>query len=163
MKQPPRPARPARVWTIAGLILAVALLAALVAVLGAHLAGGSAGEPPATATIDPRLVLHPRHVPISGTLAGGTLSGNLYPGLPGPNTIELHASPPTQARHLDLVATMPGMQMVPARARLTLRHGAYRGTVALPMFGGYLARLSVVGSDGITGTVRLLVPLALGQ
>jgi hypothetical protein len=163
MKKPPRPSRPSRSRTIAGLILVVALLAALAAVLGTHLAGGSAGAPPVTPTIDPRLVLHPRHVPISGTLGGSALNGNLYPGLTGPNTIELHATPPTSANHLDLVATMPGMQMVPARTRLTLRGGAYRGTVTLPMFGGYLARLSVVGSGGITGTVHLLVPLALGQ
>ena len=163
MKRSPRPPRSSRSRIIAGLILVIALLAALAIVLGAHLAGGSANAPPATPTIDPRLVLHPQHVPITGSMDGTTLSGDLYPGLPGPNSLELHAAPPRSDGRIDLIATMPGMRMVPARAQLILHGGAYRGTVSLPMFGAYVAHLRAGKSNGLAGTVRLLVPLTLGQ
>ena len=144
------------------MILVIALGAALAVALATHLGGSTAETPTATPTIDPRLILHPRHVPITGILAGSTLSGDLYPGLPGSNSLELRASPATTASHVDLIATMPGMQMVPARSKLTLQGGAYHGTMTLPMFGQYVAHLTA-SSGGITGTARLVVPLALGQ
>ena len=150
---------------VAATLLGAALLAAL---LGSHLARGSSSAAPVVPTVDPRLVLHAHRVPLAGTLAGRTLRGSLYPGFPGANTIQLAApertaGTRTSAAHLDLIAVMPGMRMVPARARLQLREGVYGGVIALPMFGTYRARLTLgLGGPPQHGTVQLSLPLTLG-
>lgn len=163
--RPQRTNRPRRSVPAFGTALLVALLAAL---LGSLLARGSSIAPATSPPIDPRLVLHAHHVPIAGTLAGSTLRGSLYPGFPGANTIQIAASGHTSATdghpaHLDLVVVMPGMGMVPARARLELRDGVYRGVIALPMFGTYSTQLTeTVGSMHRHGRARLSLPLLLG-
>ena len=159
-----RPLRPTS--ALAGAALSATLLATL---LSSHIARGSSSPPVASPTADPRLVLHARHVPIAGTLGGGTVRGSLYPGFPGVNTLQIGAPErPAPARghdaHLDLVVVMPGMRMAPTTARLGWRDGAYRGVIALPMFGTYHARLTL-GPAGSAqrGTARLSLPLALGH
>jgi|GEM_PF-1244769 len=155
-----------RLPRVAATLLVAALLAAM---LGSHLARGSSSAAPAMPTVDPRLVLHAHHVPIAGTLAGRTLRGSLYPGFPGTNTIQIAAPGRASATnvhpaHLDLVVVMPGMGMVPARARLQLREGVYGGVIALPMFGTYSARLTeTVGSMQRHGKAGLSLPLLLGS
>jgi hypothetical protein len=60
--------------------------------------------------------------------------------------------------------TMPGMAMRPLRATLRGQAGRYRGTVVLPMFGTYLARVLLATPHGQRqGTLRLDVPLDLSH
>ena len=102
------------------------------ALRGSQFARGSSSVPPASPAVDPRLLLHAHRVPSAGTLAGSTLRGSLYPGFPGASTIQIAApdqmTPPgTSGARFELVAVMPGMRMIPARARLQLRDGVYHG------------------------------------
>lgn len=146
---------------VAATLLVAALLAAL---LSSHLAHGSSSAAPAGPTADSRLVLHAHRVAVAGTLAGVALRGSLYPGFPGTNTIQIAAPRGAPAAQIELVATMPGMAMVPTRVRLAQRGGVYRGAIALPMFGIYRADLTrTAGAVRSHGSARLIVPLILGN
>ena len=137
--------------------------------LGVHFTQGSSSAPAATPTVDPRLVLRAHTVPVTGTLAGTTLHGTLYPGFPGANTIQITAPDlggmaDGASAYIDVVATMPGMRMIPVSARLQAHNGAYSGTLPLPMFGVYTARLTLVhGAEHQHGTAQLSLPLTIGQ
>jgi hypothetical protein len=64
------------------------------------------------------------------------------------------------AGSLTLTASMPGMNMPPIRAVLRPHGGMFTGTVTLPMFGDYLAALTLRGPAGpATGTIILQLPL----
>ena len=106
---------------------------------------------------------------VAGTLTGGArVSGTLYPALPGVSMLHLWVTNPGGrgggvTGRLEVAASMPGMAMPPATATLVERVGDYQGTIALPMFGRYVARIIVVTRRGRRhGAVTLDVPLALG-
>jgi len=92
--------------------------------------------------------------PVAGTLTDGErVSGMLYPALPGVNTLHLRVENRGSGiagavGRAEVAALMPGMAMRPAMATLVERAGAYRGTIALPMFGRYAARIVVVTRQG---------------
>ncbi len=115
------------------------------------------------------LVVRGHTQPVAGTLTGGTrVSGTLYPALPGANTLYLRVENPGSGGagmvgRAEVAASMPGMAMRPAMATLVGRAGGYQGTIALPMFGHYAARIVMVTRQGRRqGTLRLDVPLAPG-
>ncbi|MCA1598267.1 MAG: hypothetical protein LC769_04475 [Chloroflexi bacterium] len=149
-------------------VLVGGLLLALLGVVGVTLRGGAprAVAPAATPTIDPRLVIRPRSVPVRAPLTDGAEArGTLYPAYPGRNTLHLvirwHGRPLSPTAPLTLVATMRGMAMRPIQATLVARGGSYAGTVTLPMFGAYQARIAVVTPHGRahgTLTLRLSLP-----
>src|SRR6185437_4716574 len=64
------------------LVVVLVIVAVLIAVRTSRSASSG---PLATPTFDPRLVLHPQYVPVSGNAGGVTLHGSLYPGYPGRN------------------------------------------------------------------------------
>lgn len=141
----------------------------LMLVLGLALLGGGRslfGEaaPAATPTVDPRLIIRARTVPIASILSRGVrLSGTFYPAYPGRNTLRLSvlggAAPPQGAR-LTLSATMPGMAMRPIRATLAARGHGYAGAMMLPMFGTYRAGVVVQTARGrATGVITLTLTL----
>ena len=121
---------------------------------------------PAGSAIDPRLIVHASTAPVAAVLPGGLrLAGTVYPTMPGPNTVRVVVSGPSAGRSLkgrvELIATMSGMAMRPARATLVPRHGAYSGVLTLPMFGRYVARIDVVTPVGrIAGKMVIDIPLA---
>src|SRR5207245_2216367 len=76
------------------LVLGSGLLVALFVGGAALVAVGQQAAPPAvpaaTPTVDPRLIVRPRTMPIAGTLSNGLhLDGTLYPAYPGRNTLYL--------------------------------------------------------------------------
>ena len=151
-------------------LLGAGVLIVLLGIVGVALRRSgtpSAAAPIATPTIDPRLVIHARTVPVSATLTlGAQLRGTLYPAYPGRNTLHLvirrHGGVLAPSAPVTLVATMPGMAMRPIRATLLPRGSGYTGAVTLPMFGSYLARVAVATPDGrASGTLPL--PLTLPQ
>ncbi len=96
------------------------------------------------------------------------LSGTLSLALPGANTLTLTLSGASDdkgkdtAGTLGLRITMPGMAMAPVRVALRGRAGYYRGTLILPMFGAYVARVDLVAGRGRwQGGMPLLVPLVI--
>jgi hypothetical protein len=155
------------------LVLAVLLVVLVVAAIILFMARsndasnttGPTNSPAATATIDPRLILHPRTMPLSATLGNGIhLRGTLSPSLPGTNTITLGLtqtqSAATLPKYIDLVITMPGMRMSPIHERLNFQKGAFTGAIRLPMFGAYTAQVKFVTADGPrSGNLNLIVPL----
>jgi hypothetical protein len=121
---------------------------------------------PAVPTVDPRLILLPRHVPVHGTLAGGAaIAGSIYPGIPyRNNTIQIVV---TRGGHA-LAATggatfrvsMVGMRMLPVKAALRPAGAGIGGTLYLPMFGSYSGPITVATSSGsLTGTIEITAPL----
>ena len=147
-------------------------------VLGIVLAGLSplwivASRRAAAATIQSRvtsqLVVRGHHQVVDAMLDRGMrIHGVLYPALPGVNAVDVTlkgaarttdvAGPGT----LELEALMPGMAMRPARATLRGRDGRYRGNLALPMFGTYVARVVLATPRGRwRGPMYLTVPLTL--
>jgi len=124
----------------------------------------------AAPTVDPRLVVRGHDQPVFGMLAGGArLRGTLYPALPGANTVRLRTEDlggedtgaPGRA---EIVAAMPGMAMHPVTTTLAAHAGRYQGTIALPMFGRYTARIVVTTRRGRRhGTLTLDVPLMTGR
>lgn len=118
-------------------------------------------------TIDPRLVLHAQSVPFAAELSGGAyLTGTLYPGLPGPNTLHMRVHIANGSRatngHVRITAVMPGMTMTPQTATLTARNGEYAGVLSLSMFGSYRARIiAVTPSGSYSGNVTLSLPFSL--
>ncbi|HVC81661.1 MAG TPA: hypothetical protein VNL35_14310 [Chloroflexota bacterium] len=139
----------------------------IVAVLIAVRASRSASSgPPATPTFDPRLIVHPQYVPLSGNAGGVTLHGSLYPGYPGRNTLRVTpaAGAIAPGSYLELVAVMPGMGMIPVKGRLAAANGAYKGDLSLPMFGNYVATVTLVtGTHRLRGTAYLSLPLTVGR
>ncbi len=121
-----------------------------------------ATTPAATPTIDSRLIIHARTVPIEGRLAPGAWArGTLYPAYPGRNTLRLmvqrrgRALSPCASFAL-MTVTMPGMAMAPIHARLPGSGCRYSGAITLPMFGAYRAQIKVATPDGpATGTITL--------
>lgn len=97
------------------------------------------------------------------------LGGALYPALPGANTLHLRveaaASTGAGARGtLTLRIVMPGMAMRPIRVTLHEYVGEYRGTIVLPMFGLYIARVVLATPRRQWhGMMRLEVPLVLSH
>ncbi len=154
-------------WTGLG-ALAISLL--LVG-CGGRVGAGAAepARPGPTGASRGALVVRGHTQPIGGTLTGGArVSGTLYPALPGVNMLHLRIEGPGGrgagvAGRLEVAASMPGMAMSPTMATLVERVGDYQGTIALPMFGRYVARIVVVTPRGRRqGTLTLDVPLALG-
>jgi hypothetical protein len=166
-----RSPRPSRVLTYATLAMAVVVIVVAVILVfssrstGASNTARSTLVPAATPTIDPRLILHPRALPLSAALANGIhLGGTLSPSIPGPNTITLRVTrandTAARATSIELVITMPGMSMAPIHERLDPQKGAYTGVVRLPMFGVYTAHVRYMAADGPqAGTLNLTVPL----
>jgi hypothetical protein len=149
-------------------LIAVPLLAIGVGA-GAFAAHGSqqASAPtPAVPTIDPRLILLPRHVPVHGTLTGGAaISGSIYPGIPyRTNTIQIAV---TRGGHAlaasggaSFSVSMIGMRMLPVKAALHPAGSGYAGTFFLPMFGSYRGPITLTTSGGsLTGTIEITAPL----
>lgn len=164
---PVSPSRRRWGWPVVVLLGGSVLLVLLGVGVALHAGVGSSGAaaPAATPTIDPRLIIHPRTVPIVATLSHGVqVSGTLYPAYPGRNTLRLvlrwQGGVLAPAAPLTLVATMPGMAMAPIRARLAGHDLHYSGGVTLPMFGAYRAQIRILTPSGpSTGTVML--PLTL--
>jgi len=106
--------------------------------------------------------------PVAGTLAGGgRVRGTLYPALPRANTLRLRVDGAgvgaAASGRMEVAAAMPGMAMRPATATLAARGGRYQGTIVLPMFGRYAARVVVVTPRARRrGTLTLDAPLTLG-
>ncbi|HXT36375.1 MAG TPA: hypothetical protein VN837_12430 [Chloroflexota bacterium] len=145
------------------LVVVLVIVAVLIAVRTSRSASSG---PPATPTFDPRLVLHPQYVPVSGNAGGVTLHGSLYPGYPGRNTLRVTPAPGVVARgsYVELVVVMPGMAMVPVKGRLSAANGAYKGYLSLPMFGNYVATVTMVaGNHRLHGTTYLSLPLTVGR
>lgn len=143
-------------------------LSAGAAALAIELLTGCGGATPvapsraAAPTVDPRLIVRGHDQPVSGTLAGGVrLRGTLYPALPGVNMLSLRNSTRDGGTgRLEVVVTMPGMAMRPVHATLTPHQDRYQGTVTLPMFGRYVARIVLMTPRGRgQGTIPLVVPL----
>jgi hypothetical protein len=130
----------------------------------AHLSASSPTVP-AQPTVDPRLIIRPRHAPIAAILSHGVrLAGTLYPAYPGRNTLRLavqgRSGTPAPGHRVVLVAGMPGMAMAPIRATLVARDHRYVGTLTLPMFGAYRAQVVVDTPAGrATGTLTLTLSL----
>jgi len=129
--------------------------------------GGRTAARPTRPSGTPHLVVQGHNQAVDTTLAGGVhLSGTLYPALPGANTLTLTLSGMAHPRGADTVGTlglrvtMPGMVMAPVRVALRERDGHYRGTLTLPMFGVYVARVVLVARrEQWQGTMRVRVPL----
>jgi hypothetical protein len=148
---------------VAPVVVGLAIVAVLLAVRASR---SSSSGPPATPTVDSRLILHPQHVPLSGNVGGLALRGSLYPGYPGPNSLRVTpaAGAVAPGSYLNLMAVMPGMGMVPVKGRLSAAHGAYNGKISLPMFGNYLATVMLVsGNHRLPGTIYLSLPLSVGR
>ncbi len=152
---------------------AYALASASTVAAGLLLVGCGAGpQPPATAlpTVWPAgadQVVRGHDQAVTGALTGGgRVRGTLYPALPGANTLRLRvdgAGDPGAPERVEVAATMLGMAMRPVTTTLVACDGRYQGTIALPMFGRYAARVVVVTRRGRwRGTLTLDVPLALG-
>jgi hypothetical protein len=145
-------------------LLLVLLGLGLVLLYRAHLSASSPTVP-VQPTVDPRLIIRPRHAPIAAVLSHGIrLAGTLYPAYPGRNTLRLavqgRAGTPALGKRVALVASMPGMAMAPIRATLVARDHHYVGTLTLPMFGAYRAHVAVDTPAGrATGTLTLTLSL----
>lgn len=150
---------------VAGGGLLLVLLGLGLALLSrAHLSARSPTVP-VQPTVDPRLIIRPRHAPIAAVLSHGVrLAGTLYPAYPGRNTLRLavqgRVGVPASGTRVALVATMPGMAMAPIRSVLVARDHHYVGTLILPMFGTYQAQVVVDTPAGrATGTLTLTLSL----
>jgi hypothetical protein len=149
---------------VGGGLLLVLLGLGLALLYRAHL---SASRPtvPAQPTVDTRLIIRPRHAPVAAVLSHGVrLAGTLYPAYPGRNTLRLaaqgRAGAPAPGKRVALVAGMPGMAMAPIRATLVARDHHYVGTLRLPMFGAYRARVVMDTPAGrAKGTLTLTLSL----
>jgi len=145
--------------------LVVVLLGAGVALSTRGATTGGAAAPVTIPTVDPRLVIPPRTIPVTAVLTGGAQArGTLFPAYPGRNVLRVvirwRGSARSLAAPLLLTVTMPGMPMTPIHARLTDRDSRYAGTVTLPMLGTYRAALSLAVPEGhVTGT--LILPLTI--
>jgi hypothetical protein len=149
---------------VRGGLLLVLLGLGLALLYGAHLSPRSATVP-AQPTVDPRLIIRPRHAPLAAILSHGVrLAGTLYPAYPGRNTLRLalqgHSDAPAPGNRVALVATMPGMAMAPIRATLVARNHHYVGALTLPMFGTYRAQV-VVDTPAGRATATLALALSL--
>jgi hypothetical protein len=149
---------------VGGGLLLVLLGLGLALLYRAHLSARSPTVP-VQPTVDPHLIIRPRHAPIAAVLSHGVrLVGTLYPAYPGRNTLRLavqgHAGAPTPANRVALVARMPGMAMAPIRTTLVARDHHYVGTLTLPMFGSYRVQVVVDTPAGrATGTLTLALSL----
>ena len=120
---------------------------------------------PVQPTVDPRLIIRPRHAPVAAVLSHGVrLTGTLYPAYPGRNTLRLavqgRSGAPAPGNRVALVASMPGMAMAPIRATLVARDHHYVGILTLPMFGTYRAQVVVDTPTGrATGSLTLALSL----
>lgn len=136
------------------LVVGMGLVLFALGVAAAVLQVQSASSIPATPAIDPRFIIHPKTTQLRVSLSPGLLlSGSLSPSIPGENTI--HLAPRGQDRGLrnsasiTLVATMPGMAMVPQRARLVPDGHGYTGSISLPMFGRYRVLVQMAGKKTV--------------
>jgi hypothetical protein len=152
---------------VGGGLLLVLLGLGLALLYRAHLSASSTTVP-VQPTVDPRLIIRPRHAPIAAVLSHGVrLAGTLYPAYPGRNTLLLavqgHAGAPTLGKRVALVARMPGMAMAPIQATLVAHdhhYVHYVGTLTLPMFGAYRVQVVVDTPVGrATGTLTLTLSL----
>jgi hypothetical protein len=166
---PRLPTRPSRHPDRRALVLGSGLLAVLLVVGAALLAVGQQAAPPAvpaaTPTVDPRLIVRPRTIRITGTLSNGLhLDGTLYPAYPGRNTLHLTVPRGTQrwygGDHIALSATMPGMAMRPIKGTLVARGHRYTGALTLPMFGTYRVGV-VMAAPGAATTGSITLTLSL--
>jgi hypothetical protein len=165
------PARPRHFsWSITGLGLGRLLLGSFLGLQGMTSAPAPPSAAPArAATVEPRLIVHQEFVPFAGTITGGaTVAGTVRPSLPGMNTLSLRILLPgrraAQGGTVTLALSMPGMAMLPEQATLTASGGSYRGSVVLPMFGRYRARVAaVLAGDRYTGSLGLVLPLTLAS
>ena len=148
-------------------ILGLLAIAAIVAVgLAFVKSGGSStqSQPRPTATLSPALIIRAHSVPVSGIMGGTQLRGALYPGFPGPNTLTIIAPAGPPSGYLELVVSMPGMPMKPVSARIPTAKAGYQGTIVLPMFGDYVATVTLVrGGNRQVGTARLSLPLSISR
>lgn len=143
------------------ILLPFLLLVAAGATVALIRPGSSPVASQAQTTVDPRLVLHPTTIGLSGTLSGAPFTGTISPAIPGPNRlrITLHPSRSTspQPASLRVEATMPGMKMSPAHATLYSTGRTYVGTIDLAMFGRYA--LHVTGPAHHAGSAIVTLPL----
>src|SRR5579859_3746813 len=76
------------VFLLGGGALLLILLGVGMALHGGVYSARGTAVPAATATLDPRLIVYARTVPITGVLTGKVvLRGTLYPAYPGRNTL----------------------------------------------------------------------------
>jgi len=168
--RPPRSARRATACASVGTLAAGLLLAGCGSV-GVDPLASARLVPTAAPTTSLRggLIVRGHAQRVAGTLTGGVrVSGTLYPALPGANTLRLRVVGPDggdadATGRAEVAAVMPGMAMRATTTVLTGHAGWYQGTIALPMFGRYAARLVVLTPRGRRhGTLVLEMPLALG-
>lgn len=139
-------------------VAVTALAVGLLLKVAAPPSGAQGNAPP----VDPRLVIDPATVPVTGALGTQALRGALYPALPGPNRLRVTIAgyQPREGDRMALAVTMPGMQMAPLRIHLVPSARGFSGTLTLPMFGTYRAHLTLIaGTTRQTGTASLVVPL----
>jgi len=150
-----------------GWLAVVAVMLTVAALAGARLRSAAIVLPAKPPTINSRLIVRAHTVRVAGTLGSFAVQGSLYPGLPGGNMVRIRVGgtgAPAPLSYLTLVVSMPGMRMIPVTATLPARGAEYSGLVALPMFGSYTARLTLVRGDVRRyGTAQLSVPLSLGH
>jgi hypothetical protein len=162
---PVYPRRTRRRTIVLGGILVVGLLGVGLVLVSAEHHGPARAAPATTPTVDPRLIIRPRHAPVAAVLSHGVrLTGTLYPAYPGRNTLRLavqgRSGAPAPGNRVALVASMPGMAMAPIRATLVARDHHYVGILTLPMFGTYPAQVVVDTPTGrATGSLTLALSL----
>lgn len=131
-------------------------LGAALSVAGFAVASRSA---PSTATIDPRLILHPHTVTAVASLPDlGTAHLRLYPGIPGQQHIALILPRSVRAATLTVRATMVGMAMPPVLGTLTRQGRVYRGRLNCPMFGQYRLQIRLPARGSFALRVALSLP-----
>jgi hypothetical protein len=165
---------------VAGGVLVLALLVTAAAVAAAMTGRGAghgtvaqpygSAQPAGLGTIDPRFVLKPHTMTQEARVGTHRLALTIGPLIPGVNhltitvTDEGRTVPGAQVR---LVATMPGMSMVPrsySAREVRANTGRYTGSADLPMFGGWQLAVHVDGRGELpvvhTFHVDISFPLA---
>lgn len=161
----PRARRATGAALVALALLAPAMVALLLVVRAGAPGGSVAAKPAARAAPEPLLIIRPHVSALAGTLTGsGSLRGALAPSVPGANAVRLavhlRSGAPVTAGSLTLSVSMPGMAMAPITTVLHIQQAWFTGTIRLPMFGDYLATVTLrAPRAAYTGTMVLPLPL----
>lgn len=122
---------------------------------------------PAKQAIDQRLVLTPRTLAQSATVAGVRVNLTAAPLLPGPNHFALRLSErgrPLAGARVILVAHMIGMAMRPVTLSMNeVGHGRYAATGPLAMFGRWQVTMQIARPGAAPLTRRFTVAIELPQ